>query len=112
MPIHTKDSKLNCSNYRLISRSSNIDKTLESIMHNTLHTFLEKKELIYTSQFGFRQKHSIVLQLIHLTELIRKQLDGDIYGCGIFVDFQEAFDTVDHVLKALEYYSIRGISNK
>ena len=52
--------------------------------------------------------------LIHLTESIRKQLDDGNYGWDIFVDFQKAFDTVDHdiLLKKLEYYSIKGISNK
>ena len=52
--------------------------------------------------------------LIYLTELIRKQLDDGNYGCCIFVDLQKAFDTLDYdiLLKKLEYYGIRGISNK
>ena len=86
----------------------------ESRIINTLCTFLEKNEFIYSFLFGFRQKHSITHLLIHLTELIRKQLDDGNYGFGNFVEFQKAFDTVDHdiLLKKLEHYSIRGICDK
>ena len=40
IPIHKKDSNLECSNYRPISLLSNIDKILEKLMHNRLMKFL------------------------------------------------------------------------
>ena len=40
---YKKGSKLECSNYRLISLLSNIDKILERLMYNRLNSFLEKK---------------------------------------------------------------------
>ena len=45
-----------------------------------------------------------------MTEEIRSSLDNRRYGCGIFVDLQEAFDTVNHgiLLNKLEHYGIRG----
>ena len=44
---------------------------------------------------------------------IRSALDNDKLACGIFVDLQKSFDTVDHkiLLKKLEHYGIRGIGN-
>ena len=115
IPIYKKKgSKLECSNYRPISLLSNIDKILERLMYNRLYNFLEKKEIIFSLQFGFRQKYSTAHTLIHLTDKISREIDKGNYACGIFVDFQKAFDTVDHhiLLKKLEYYGVRGISNK
>ena len=97
-PIHKKDSKLKCSIYRSIFLLSNIDKILERIVYNHLYKFFEDNKLVYNLQFGFQQKHSTTHALIHLTEKVREQLDSGKYGCGIFVDFQKAFDTVDHTI--------------
>ena len=82
-------------------------------MYNRLYKFLETNNLIYSLQFGFRQKHSTSHALIHLTDKIREQLDKGNFACGIFVDFQKAFDTVDHqiLIQKLNYYGIRGIAN-
>ena len=93
---------------------SNIAKTLERLMHNRLYNFLEKKEIIFSLQFGFRQKYSTAHAQIHLTDKIRHEIDKGNYASRIIVDFQKAFDTVDHdiLLKKLEYYGVRGISNK
>ena len=51
--------------------------------------------------------------MIHLTDKIREQLDKGNFGCGIFVDFQKAFDTVDHniLIQKLYYYCVRGTAN-
>ena len=54
---------------------------------------------IYDLQFGFRQKYSTPHALIHLTDKIREQLDSGNFTCGIFVDLQKAFDTVDSYTK-------------
>ena len=75
---------------------------------------LEKSKHVYSFQFGFRQKHSATHVLIHLTEKFRKQLVGGNNGWAIFVDFQKAFDAIDHnvFFKKLGHYGIRRISNK
>ena len=40
-------------------------------------------------------------------------LDKGSIGCGVFVDLQKAFNTVDHqvLLTKLDHYGIRGVSN-
>ena len=65
-------------------------------MHNSLCKFLNDSNVIYPLQLGFGQKCTTSFSLIHLTETIKEALDQGKYGCGIFVDLQKAFDTVDH----------------
>ena len=78
-----------------------------------MYKFQETNNLIYSLQFGFRQKHLTSHAFTHLTDKIREQLDKGNFACGIFVDFQKAFDTVDHqiLIQKLNYYGIRGIAN-
>ena len=113
IPIHKKGSKLEVGNYRPISLLSNINKLLEKIVHERTYNFLEKFNCLYKYQFGFRKSHSTNHALIEITEKIRKALDSRKFACGIFVDLQKAFDTVNHeiLLKKLEHYGIRGTSN-
>ena len=72
--VYKKGSKLECSNYRPISLLSNIDKILERLMYNRLYNYLEKKEIMFSFQFGFRQKYSTTHALIHLTDKIRHEI--------------------------------------
>ena len=69
---------------------------------------------MFSLQFRFRQKYSTTHALIHLEDKSRHEIDKGKYACRIFVDFQKAFDTIDHriLLKKLEYSGVRGISNK
>ena len=113
VPVFKKDSKLNYSNYCPISLLSNIEKILEKLMYKRLYAFLDYNNIIYDLQFGFRQQYSTSHALINITENIREALDDGNIGCGVFVDLQKAFDTVDHqiLLEKLNHYGIHGVSN-
>ena len=82
-------------------------------MYKRLYAFLNKNNVMYNLQFGFRQQYSTSHALINITENIRKALNDGNVGCGVFVDFQKAFDTVDHqiLLSKLNHYGIHAVSN-
>ena len=67
----------------------------------------------YSFQFGFRQHCSTFCALLSLTVAIMKALDNANFACGIFVDLQKAFETVDHsiLLSKLCHHRIRGFEN-
>ena len=77
-------------------------------MFKRLYTFLETNHCIYDLQFGFRQKHSTNHALLSMTQQIRDIIENGNIAIGVFVDFQKAFDTVNHniFLKKLIHYGI------
>ena len=47
-----------------------------------------------------------------MTETIKETIDNGMFDCGVFIDFQKAFDTtVNHtiLIKKLKHYVIRGV---
>ena len=113
IPIFKKGSRLLVSNFRPISLLSNLNKILEKIMYSRLYNFITKHNLFYNLQFGFRSEHSTNHALVDIVEEVRKSLDSKKSACGIFVDFQKAFDTVNHdiLLHKLTTYGIRGLAH-
>ena len=113
IPIFKKGSRLLVSNYRPISLLSNLNKILEKLMFSRMSKFFDDFKCIYELQFGFRAKHSTNHALIDITENVKHALDNKMHACGIFVDLQKAFDTVNHkiLLEKLSHYGIRGIAN-
>ena len=109
IPIHKNGSTQDMNNYRPISLLSIFDKIMEKIMHNRLYHFLEVNNILYSKQFGSRKNNSTMNALINITEKIIESIDKGKYGCEIFIDLRNTFDTVNHdilLLKMEHYHSL------
>ena len=75
---------------------------------------MNDQKFLYKKQFGFQKIFSTAHAVINLIENIEKAIiDNKIFVCGVFVDLQKAFDTVDHniLLHKISHYGIRDIAN-
>ena len=81
-------------------------------MYKRIYNFLEKKRKSYfhSNLVFVRNTLPLMLWLNSLIKLDMRLIKVNMF----FVDFQMAFYTVDHhiLLKKLENYGVRGISNK
>ena len=95
-PIFKRGDQQDRNNCRPISALSNINKLMEKLLHNRLYKFLNQNKCLYNDEFVFRNHYSTNHALITITEKIRNALDDGTYACCIYLDFQKAFDTVNH----------------
>ena len=114
VPIYKSGDKKEVSNYRPISVLSFYSKILEKIMYEYVVEFMDKNEIIFKNQFGFRKNHStqhVVISLIH--NIIHSQ-ETDHMVISVFLDLKKAFDCVSHtfLLKKLYQYGIRSATHK
>ena len=112
IPIYKSGDKTSIENYRPISVLSVFSKILEKIMYNHLINFINKHNILYKYQFGFRKRHSTNHAIITLVDKISTALDRGNVVIGCFVDLKKAFDTVNHsiLITKLYKYGIRGNS--
>ena len=74
--------------------------------------FLNEQKILYCKQYGFRKDISTAHAIINLIDNIESAIDNKQFVCGIFIDLQKAYDTVDHnvLLEKIQHYGIRGIA--
>ena len=96
IPLFKNGDKLSVNNYRPISLLSTLSKVLEKIIYIRTIKFLKLHNIFSNFQFGFREKHSTIHALLNFIDKVAHAIDKFSHLVGIFLDFSQAFDTIDH----------------
>ena len=110
VPVFKKGDKNTASNYRPVSLTSILCKTLEHIVNSSIMKHLDIHKILTDSQHGFRARRSCETQLLETLDDITKRAANNKQIDIILLDFSKAFDKVPHkrLLNKLNYYGIRS----
>ena len=79
--------------------------------YDQLLFYVEKHNILFNYQFGFRKGYSTEYAILETIENLKTAIDENRITCGIFLDFSKAFDTINHniLLAKMNKYGIRGL---
>lgn len=103
-PVHKSGVKSDISNYRPISKLSNVSKVFEHIVYDKiLHDI---SPFLSESQHGFIKKRSTISNLLVFTNYCIKSIDLGYQIDTVYFDFCKAFDKVSHARLILKLEKI------
>ena len=112
--VFKKGDKTKPSNYRPVSLTCILCKTMEHILFSQIMKHLDQQNILVKFQHGFRANHSCETQLLNTVEDLSRRLDMRTTADLLILDFSKAFDTVPHrrLFSKLNHYGIGGKTNK
>ena len=111
IPKSPKDDPKIPLNYRGISLLSTVYKLYSSVLNNRLVNFLEQNNKLEEEQNGFRKGRACLDHIYTVTTVVRNRLKLRKHTFGCFIDFQKAFDLLDHKLLKYKLHQ-NGVNGK
>ena len=108
VPVHKKNSRRKCGNYRGISLLSIPGKVFAKILNDRVRCLTEKRLL--KEQAGFRSGRGCIDQIFIIRQLTEKYLEKDKKMYAAFIDMEKAYDKVwrTDLWVVLKGYGVRG----
>ena len=110
-PLFKKGDKTDPANYRPISLTCKLCKTMEHIVASTITKHFNQNTISYDLQHGFRERRSCETQLIQLVEDLARNITSGKQIDLFSLDFSKAFNKVNH-LKRLYKLQLHGVQGK
>ena len=96
LPLHKKNDRLDCSNYRPVSHIVELGKIVEYVVHKQVYDHFEKYHIFHGNHHGFLTNHSTATALIQLQDLWLSAAEDKQLSAALLLDLSAAFDIVDH----------------
>ena len=77
LPLYKSNDKHNVSNYRPVSILPQFSKILEKIFEKRLRKFIDKNDLLFDGQYGFRTNRSTGLAINEMVDTIIQAVDDN-----------------------------------
>ena len=83
-PIDKGGEEMDPFNYRPIYTLSALTQIFEKLICKQLVNYLEKHEILYEFQFGFRKGHLTSQAIAEIADNLRNAIDDHVYSCRLF----------------------------
>ena len=77
-PIFKPGDATDPANYRPIAVLSPFSKILEEIVSDQLISFIDKYNILFKYQFGFKKDHSTKLAILEITDILKTSIDNNL----------------------------------
>ena len=108
IPVFKGEDETLPENYRPISLLSIYTRLFERLLYRRLIKFIDKNDILYDLQYGFRNKHSTQHAILDIVNTIHSNIDNRKYSCGIFIDLKKPFDTVNYEILLAKLWNERS----
>ena len=104
VPVFKSGDESKPENYRPFFLSI-FNRILEKLVHERLIKFVNKHNILYLSQYGFRSSHSTQHATLEILNDILTNFDKGQFTFCLFIDLKKAFDTVNYDIQAFSQNS-------
>ena len=86
VPIFKSGNNQVYTNYSPVSLLPEFSKVLENLFNNRFMSYINKNNILYNGQYGFRQNFSTSFATLDLIEEITTSIDNHNVTVGVFID--------------------------